>query len=70
MAKTMHRELKDNRYSPPALLRRLVLNGHLGKKTGMGIYDYSPRPSTDGGAPTPPENPGLWPEDTTTRLGA
>jgi 3-hydroxybutyryl-CoA dehydrogenase len=54
MAKTMHRELNDRRYSPPALLRRLILNGHLGKKTKLGIYDYSAEPVR--------ENPELWPE--------
>jgi 3-hydroxybutyryl-CoA dehydrogenase len=60
MAKTMHRELNDRRYSPPALLRRLVLNNHLGKKSKLGIYDYSSDP--------PCENPQLWPSE--TRLGA
>jgi 3-hydroxyacyl-CoA dehydrogenase len=60
MAKTMHRELADRRYSPPALLRRLVLNKHLGKKTKLGIYDYTSDP--------PRENPELWPVE--TRLGA
>jgi len=53
MAKSMHRELADRRYSPPALLRRLVLNGHLGKKTKVGIYDYSVEPLC--------ENTELWP---------
>jgi 3-hydroxybutyryl-CoA dehydrogenase len=61
MAKTLHRELNDRRYSPPALLRRLVLNGHLGKKTGMGIYDYSTDPAG--------ENPHLWPAES-NRMGA
>jgi 3-hydroxybutyryl-CoA dehydrogenase len=60
MAKTMHRELRDARYSPPALLRRLVLNNHLGKKTKLGIYDYSTDPAR--------ENVELWPAE--TRLGA
>ncbi len=55
MAKTLHTELKDRRYSPPALLRRLVLNGHLGKKSGRGLYDYSVDPAR--------ENPALWPAD-------
>jgi 3-hydroxybutyryl-CoA dehydrogenase len=41
MAKTMHSELRDSRYKQPALLRRLVLAGHLGRKSGRGIYDYS-----------------------------
>ena len=53
MAKTMHRELNDRRYSPPALLRRLVLNNHLGKKTKLGIFDYSVDP--------PRESSELWP---------
>lgn len=60
MAKTMHRELNDRRYSPPALLRRLVLNNHLGKKTKLGIYDYTTDP--------PRESAQLWPIE--TRLGA
>jgi 3-hydroxybutyryl-CoA dehydrogenase len=41
MAKTMHTELRDPRYRPPSLLRRLVLAGHLGRKAGRGIYDYT-----------------------------
>lgn len=60
MAKTMHRQLADRRFSPPALLRRLVLNNHLGKKTKLGIYDYTSDP--------PRENAELWPLE--TRLGA
>jgi 3-hydroxybutyryl-CoA dehydrogenase len=41
MAKTMHAELRDTRYRSPALLRRLVLAGFLGRKAGRGIYDYT-----------------------------
>jgi 3-hydroxybutyryl-CoA dehydrogenase len=41
MAKTMHTELRDTRYRQPAALLRLVLAGHLGRKSGRGIYDYS-----------------------------
>lgn len=41
MAKTMHTELRDSRYRSPSLLRRLVLAGHLGRKTQRGIYDYT-----------------------------
>ena len=41
MAKTMHTELRDSRYRAPSLLRRLVLAGHLGRKTCRGIYDYT-----------------------------
>jgi 3-hydroxybutyryl-CoA dehydrogenase len=41
MAKTMQSELRDARYKSPSLLRRLVLAGHLGRKVGRGIYDYT-----------------------------
>lgn len=41
MAKTMHTELRDSRYRAPSLLRRLVLAGHLGRKTTRGVYDYT-----------------------------
>lgn len=41
MAKTMHTELRDTRYRAPSLLRRLVLAGHLGRKSSRGIYDYT-----------------------------
>ncbi|HEX2572551.1 MAG TPA: 3-hydroxyacyl-CoA dehydrogenase family protein [Polyangia bacterium] len=51
MARTLYINLQDRRYSPPALLRRLVLRGQLGKKSGAGIYDYSTKP--------PRENPSL-----------
>jgi 3-hydroxybutyryl-CoA dehydrogenase len=47
MAKTMHHELRDSRYRSPSLLRRLVLAGHLGRKSTRGIYDY-----TDAANPT------------------
>ncbi len=40
IARTLHGELSDVRYRAPSLLRRLVLAGHLGKKSGLGIYDW------------------------------
>jgi 3-hydroxybutyryl-CoA dehydrogenase len=40
MAQTLSNELRDKRFKPPTLLRRLVLAGHLGKKTKLGLYDY------------------------------
>jgi 3-hydroxybutyryl-CoA dehydrogenase len=44
----MFREYREPRYAPPPLLKRLVLFGYLGRKTGRGFYDYSttpPRPA-------------------------
>jgi|SRR5579883_1260306 len=58
MARTLYREHHDRRYSPPALLRRLVLANQLGKKSGAGIYDYScdpPIANPNLRAPAPPQ---------------
>lgn len=44
MAKLLYREFGDDCYRPPALLRRMVQEGWLGKKAGRGLYDYSTRP--------------------------
>jgi len=41
IADAMFEEFKDPRYAAPPLLRRLVLAGHLGRKSGQGFYDYS-----------------------------
>jgi 3-hydroxybutyryl-CoA dehydrogenase len=40
IADAMFEEYKDPRYAAPPLLRRLVLAGHLGRKSGRGFYDY------------------------------
>ncbi|HID65009.1 MAG TPA: 3-hydroxybutyryl-CoA dehydrogenase [Anaerolineae bacterium] len=41
IADAMFEEFKDPRYAAPPLLRRMVLAGHLGRKSGRGFYDYS-----------------------------
>jgi 3-hydroxybutyryl-CoA dehydrogenase len=43
IADAMFEEYKDPRYAAPPLLRRMVLAGHLGRKSGKGFYDYAPR---------------------------
>jgi len=37
----MHDEFKERRFAAPPLLKRLVLAGWYGKKTGKGFYDWS-----------------------------
>ena len=41
IADAMYDEYKDPRYAAPPLLRRMVLAGHLGRKSGKGFYDYT-----------------------------
>ncbi|MDQ1746228.1 MAG: 3-hydroxybutyryl-CoA dehydrogenase [Frankiaceae bacterium] len=43
----MYDETRDRRYAPAPLLKRLVMAGHLGRKSGRGYYSY------DGGDATP-----------------
>jgi 3-hydroxybutyryl-CoA dehydrogenase len=46
IAGIMFEEYRDKRYAPPPLLKRMVLAGMLGKKSGKGFYDYSVNPPT------------------------
>ena len=41
IANIMFEEFREKRFAPPPLLKRLVLAGHHGRKTGRGFYDYS-----------------------------
>jgi 3-hydroxybutyryl-CoA dehydrogenase len=47
VAEIMFREFRDPRYAPPPLLKRLILLGHLGRKTGRGFYDYAKEPPAE-----------------------
>jgi 3-hydroxybutyryl-CoA dehydrogenase len=40
----MFDEYREMRYAPPPLLRRMVLAGMYGRKSGRGFYDYSATP--------------------------
>jgi 3-hydroxybutyryl-CoA dehydrogenase len=48
IANIMFEEFREKRFAPPPLLKRLVLAGHHGRKSGRGFYDYS-----DPGNPKP-----------------
>ena len=40
VAEVMFEEFREPRYAPPPLLKRMVMAGRLGRKTGQGFYDY------------------------------
>ena len=44
IADIMFGEYREKRYAPPPLLRRMVLAGMYGRKSGKGFYDYSQEP--------------------------
>ena len=46
IAEIMFAEYREKRYAPPPLLKRMVMAGLLGKKSGKGFYDYSTDPPT------------------------
>jgi len=42
VASIMFEQFREPAYAPPPLLRRMVLAGRLGRKSGQGFYKYSP----------------------------
>lgn len=44
IAGIMFEEFKERRFAAPPLMRRMVLAGFLGRKSGRGFYDYSVEP--------------------------
>jgi len=40
IANIMYEEFRDPAYAPPPLLKRMVLAGRLGRKSGRGFYEY------------------------------
>lgn len=40
IANIMFEEFKEPRFAPPPLLKRMVLAGYYGRKSGKGFYDY------------------------------
>jgi 3-hydroxybutyryl-CoA dehydrogenase len=43
VAEVMFEEFREARFAPPPLLKRMVVAGYLGRKSGRGFYNYSQR---------------------------
>jgi 3-hydroxybutyryl-CoA dehydrogenase len=41
IADVMYEEFRDARYAAPPLLRKMVIAGQHGRKSGRGFYEYS-----------------------------
>ncbi len=46
IANIMFEEFRERRFAPPPLMKRMVLAGFHGRKTGRGFYDYRAEPPT------------------------
>jgi 3-hydroxybutyryl-CoA dehydrogenase len=42
IGESLFEEFKRPDFAPPPLLKRLVVSGHFGRKSGRGFYDYAP----------------------------
>jgi 3-hydroxybutyryl-CoA dehydrogenase len=42
IGESLFEEFKRPDFAPPPLLKRMVVSGHFGRKSGRGFYDYSP----------------------------
>ena len=38
---SLYEEFKRDEYAPPPLMKRMVVSGHLGRKSGRGFFEYS-----------------------------
>lgn len=45
IGESLYEEFKRSDFAPPPLLKRLVVSGHHGRKSGRGFYDYSKVPA-------------------------
>jgi 3-hydroxybutyryl-CoA dehydrogenase len=46
IAEIMFDEFREPRFAPPPLLKRMVVSGLFGRKSGRGFYDWSTQPPT------------------------
>jgi 3-hydroxybutyryl-CoA dehydrogenase len=42
---SLYEEFKRDEYAPPPLLKRMVVSGHNGRKSGRGFYEYGKQPA-------------------------
>jgi 3-hydroxybutyryl-CoA dehydrogenase len=42
---SLYDEFKKPEYAPPPLLKRMVVSGHFGRKSGRGFYEYASAPA-------------------------
>ncbi len=41
IAEILYNEFRERRFAPPPLMKRMVMAGWFGRKSGMGFYDYT-----------------------------